>query len=739
MATEEKRGIVFHGNFGFRGLGDAGGRPGRRGSGTLIGRQIDRQIIGSPHREGPRLTELAVSSSSYGHPIGRHFGQVRTGGTILWATDLKESRETNGGGKGRPSTTSYSYSVSMAIALSSQPIGNIGRIWADGNLLRGAAEDLKTAGTLRIYTGHDDQLPDPLLAADTGSQCPAYRGLAYVVFEDLQLGDFGNRIPALSFEILPPPGSDWVAQAALSAHNVKTGPIPGASLFEGYSHDGGSLGQMLDLLGQVLPMSVDISSKALSITATDQPQGSVVPVLGPSIAWPDGEFGTKTGSQIDRNATSPTLDALRYYDLARDYQPGLQRTGGRAPENGETVLELPATLSATNAGTLIRKAHLRQKAGRETLRYRIAEIDPAHRPGALVSLPGEVGLWLITGWEWREGGIELELLRHLPFSTAAASRDAGSAWLPADRQAGATLLDAFELPFDGAGSPDIPRIYAALSATEGRWAGAALYAERNNALMPLGQSGTVQATAGTLVLPLEPSASLIHEPQSGLTVDFDHPDAALAPATLAELANGANRLLVGGEVLQFSEAQPIGNGRWQLSGLLRGRGGSEAEAAAGHQSGSRVIVLGAGLKELDPALFDPLTDRIAAIGAAERDPVFAAVTRPGRTLQPLTPVHGSASLAADGTLALGWTRRARGAWTWLDEVETPLVEQSELYEVGVGPVSQPVSAWLSQGSAFVIPADERAAIAATNPEAAIWVRQIGSHSKSQALWLGAIT
>ena len=33
---------------------------------------------------------------------------------------------------------------------------------------------------------------------------PAYRGTAYVVFEDLPLGNYGNRIPQLSFEVFRP-------------------------------------------------------------------------------------------------------------------------------------------------------------------------------------------------------------------------------------------------------------------------------------------------------------------------------------------------------------------------------------------------------------------------------------------------------------------------------------------------------------------------------------------------------
>ncbi len=35
---------------------------------------------------------------------------------------------------------------------------------------------------------------------------PAYRGTAYVVFEELALSTFGNRLPQLSFEVFRPLG-----------------------------------------------------------------------------------------------------------------------------------------------------------------------------------------------------------------------------------------------------------------------------------------------------------------------------------------------------------------------------------------------------------------------------------------------------------------------------------------------------------------------------------------------------
>ena len=58
---------------------------------------------------------------------------------------------------------------------------------------------------MRTYAGDETQTPDPLIVAKDGD-APAYRGLAYVVFERLPLENFGNRIPQLSFEVVRPIG-----------------------------------------------------------------------------------------------------------------------------------------------------------------------------------------------------------------------------------------------------------------------------------------------------------------------------------------------------------------------------------------------------------------------------------------------------------------------------------------------------------------------------------------------------
>ena len=170
---------------------------------AVIGQQVDKAIFAPGRRQGPRLGDLSVQTSSYGSAIPKLFGTVRVSGTVIWATDLKESRTTRSNGKGRGSTDVYSYGASFAVALSGRRIGGIGRIWADGKLLRGVAGDFKSETGFRFYAGGEGQALDPLIAATEGiGATPAYRGIAYAVFEDMQLAGFGNRIPSISFEVI---------------------------------------------------------------------------------------------------------------------------------------------------------------------------------------------------------------------------------------------------------------------------------------------------------------------------------------------------------------------------------------------------------------------------------------------------------------------------------------------------------------------------------------------------------
>ena len=719
----------------FTAIGTLVGGPIGGAVGSLIGSQVDMAIVGSPKRQGPRLKELAVTTSSYGTAVPRHFGRMRVAGSIIWATDLVERRERQGGGKGKPSVTTYSYSASFAVALSSRPILGIGRIWADGNLLRGAGGDLKAAGALRFHRGGGGQAPDPLIAAAEGAaRCPAFRGLAYAVFEDLQLGDFGNRIPALTFEVFADEGAFGAAELTAGAiENLDAAvPLPGLA---GLSCES-SLADTFAALDPVYPMDCDAGA-SLTI-ARQRLQDEPIVLAEATLSAGDGEFGGAAG--FARKRLPPPHDppqVLRYYDLDRDYQPGLQRASGRPHAGQPRAVDLPAAMAAGDARALADAAARRAGWARETLAWRTAVLDSRVAPGAVVIAPGQPGRWRVAEWEWRESGVELTLVRLPPAGEAALlPADPGRANAPADVAFGTTALAAFELPWDGVGSGDAPALFAAVSAPGPGWSGAALFADHGDGeLVPLGPSGRARSIMGAAVDTLPAASPLLFDRSSNVTVELVGSAMALADATLRQLAMGANRALLGLELIQFARAVPLGNRRWRLEGMLRGRGGSEAMTAS-HSPGESFVLLDGTPVALDPSLVGAATGAtIVAAGLGDESPVASPIAGRGATLRPLAPVHARLAWGDDGALTLRWTRRARGAWLWGDGVDAPLHEQAESYVLTYGDPASPVASWdLTEPWLHLTPGDLDNLTAAL-AGGAFHVRQRGSYALSEPLFL----
>lgn len=167
------------------------------------------------HTSGPRLNELRVQSSSRGAPIPTVYGTSRIAGNLIWSGGIKETshvQETGGGkgGGGGGSHTTYTYDCSFAVGLCEGEIVGIRRIWADSILIY-SKSDTATADELAVsdqagitvFTGSEEQTPASIIEAVEGvGNVPAFRGMAYVLFDQLQLEKHGNRIPNITCEVV---------------------------------------------------------------------------------------------------------------------------------------------------------------------------------------------------------------------------------------------------------------------------------------------------------------------------------------------------------------------------------------------------------------------------------------------------------------------------------------------------------------------------------------------------------
>lgn len=159
----------------------------------------------------------------------------------------------------------------------------------------------------------------------------------------------------------------------------------------------------------------------------------------------------------------------------------------------------------------------------------------------------------------------------------------------------------------------------------------------------------------------------------------------LESASMLAVLNGANVALLGGEILQFTTAAYLSDGKYRLSGLLRGRLGTEHETVT-HAVGERFILLNNRLEKEAvsenliglPRSYKPVTVGATLGGTAEINFAYG-----GRAFMPFSPVHVTAERDNSGNLTICWVRRTRIGGQWRDWVDVPLHEQSESYELDV--------------------------------------------------------
>jgi hypothetical protein len=157
---------------------------------------------------GPRLSDLTVQTSTYGAVIPRVYGTVPIVGNVFWLENNRiyetvVKKKSGGKGGSKTKTKTYVNYATFAVGLCKGPIVGVKRIWIKGELFYDAGSSdpatiaaSNTASTgFSVYLGTDTQMPDTRMQATLGAaNTPAYRGLAYIVFNDLPLAKYGETI-----------------------------------------------------------------------------------------------------------------------------------------------------------------------------------------------------------------------------------------------------------------------------------------------------------------------------------------------------------------------------------------------------------------------------------------------------------------------------------------------------------------------------------------------------------------
>lgn len=628
----------------FSTIGQAVGGPLGAALGMAAGGMADQALFG---RRKSRATDLFIQRSSYGDVIPRLFGTTRQAGVLIWAQPMAKS-----GGKG---SGAAAYVMSFAIALSSAPIKKIGRIWADGREIRNADEEFAFPIQMRVYQG-EQRAPDPLIVATEGLDgAPAYAGLSYAVFEDFPLGEFGNRIPTLSFEVMADERgvSFWLTDLAPSIETE----VSDDGLVIGF---GASSDRVLDDAEQLVHAS-DLQEvydgRGLGFR-------SEVPVhyLSEDDLIPD-EHGARVecGSYL---GAKPSGYEIGYIDPERDYQAGVQAVvrnrPGRRVEDYSTLV-----LSASNARLLASHKLAQMENFSETLEVQLPWRWLHIGVGHLLDLGDHLGMWRVERKIVDGVGVKLSAIQHRTASKMVFAGDGGRALAAPVELAGPTKVKLVESRVPIFGEDKGPWLVADGS---GAWRGADIWIDAGDGERFAGKISTA-SPMGKLEEVLPASVTTTWDETSVLIVRFES-EVLLQSRSKEAVLSGANLLLVGREFIQFRDAEPLDDFSYRLTGLLRGRLATEYETLE-HATGTEVVVLERDGMLLLPIGRDLAGREIALRAVGPGDPAggtFSNTIYEELGHEFLAPAHPRVTRDGEGGLLITWVPRSASGWPWGESV-----------------------------------------------------------------------
>lgn len=671
----------------------------------FVGGMLDQRFFGAKintHQEIGKQSDLKMQTASMGAPIITGYGRARVAGNIIWGTKFTEHVHTStqsfggggkgggGGGGGSITTTSYSYTVSFAAAICAGPIKQVLRVWADGVEIKVKGADVPLGYTL--YLGDEAQQPDPFIVGIEGAgNVPAYRGLAYIVVKNLDISKFGNRIPSLTFEVEFPENNveniikNVTVAAGIDAAKIKLEGLQDMQV-EGFTIAGDkTFRSQIEALQTVFPF--DGFEYDGRIIFRRRGTGEVV-TINPE------DFGAE-----ESESESPPLTAIRtpeidlpktvklaYISKDRDYQDGAASyTKAVASGVNEVSLDTSIVLRDSAAVAVTEQRMKEYWANRTSFSFKLPTRYATVQAGTLINLPynGRSVKAMVSDVSYGIPGIS-EVTAHLIHGQtfAAVKRELDTAGKvlepPEPTPVRMEIIDTAMIPtIEGTG-------VVFIAAAAKIYYGAHLYRSIDGGVsFTLVKSDIRAGVIGDTVSALGEGTSYTWDNRS--SVDVRLISGTLESRQEIDVLNGANLCIIGSELVQYRSAVLIAENTYRLSGLLRGRFGTEHHIK-GHVPGERFVHIHEDTVEKITApgadWFKPYVYRYgsARYGVLHESYRQESVTIHANGSVPLAPCHVEGTRTGSGDLTLTWVRRTRGDGDMKDYTDVPLNETAERYE-----------------------------------------------------------
>jgi hypothetical protein len=464
-----------------------------------------------------------------------------------------------------------------------------------------------------FYTGSETQTASALIEADEGAgNVPAYRGLAYQVFDDFYATLFGDQLPySMEALIACDRTMDWpqafrtilcerygLPQGAVDATGLTVrpflgyyirGPLPGVTAL-----------QPLLLAGQIMTQDRDGTLVFNEFQNADEvaiENGAVFSDFGTRL---DGESASDDKWRIEDAAVEdlPTKIGVRHQDPDNIYASGYQFFGLRNPEGVDHTNEQELDLSqlvmtrreaANLAATVLRRSWVNRRTYRFVLPA--AYIDLLESD--LLTWTDDEGVDHVARIIQRDIGSDFRvgitaIAEDLDLAVAGSPVQSAAGSVPQLPSAPAGLdVVIVDGPAYIQGQNSRPGLHIAIGTYGGNWSGAAIYESVDGTTYDLIDVVGKRATTGTLDTALGSGQVAEFVGMTGLG-----PDAGSCTVTLTsyganqmtsrtakEVYAGANWCALVKpdgtvEIAAFTSVTALGDNQFTLSGWLRGLRGT---------------------------------------------------------------------------------------------------------------------------------------------------------------------
>lgn len=425
-------------------------------------------------------------------------------------------------------------------------------------------------------------------------------------------------------------------------------------------------------------------------------KSSVITIDATEVVVNQGEQASKetVTSTRKQELELPRVVTFEYINRVANYDPNVQMAQRQTVNSVDVInLQVPIVLTDQEGKTIADVSLYTAWQTRTTFMLRLPRDYIALEPTDIITLVmnGVSHVLRIVESEFSRGIVQIRAVTE-DVSSYDFYIEPGLPNItpPLPKELGETVIELLDLPALPQNTDNNGIMYAVAVGTNQPWPGAVLYRSLDggedegntfNPYLNMAVSGAIGQVLNDI------SDGPVDTWDNGTTIEVALRGTSVTLESVTELAvlNGANACVIGDEIIQFQNATLTAPNKYTLSKLLRGRRGTENEVS-NHAVGDRFVLLNTAV-EPGNVSFDAFNSELhykaVTVGKTLAGTDEFTFTYTGKVLKPYSPVQISASADGLGNITITWVRRARIHGNWQDNIDVPLDEATEAYEIDI--------------------------------------------------------